>query len=141
MSLKSSVTGAESWKNSVSRKRCGHGPACCASEKLPKNGDYILAYRDPSGAPLEPKLLIDTKDKAAISEADIKKLIRDAVLRFILFHWSSTSGVSSFAIVGDQARVCCGPLNSERERALFSWRSEQAVTYEFAIRDCNRRNR
>jgi len=50
----------------------------CISEKLPRNGDFILAYRDPSGAPMEPRLLVDNKDKAAITEADIKKLIRDA---------------------------------------------------------------
>jgi hypothetical protein len=59
-------------------------PGVCASEKLPKNGDYIVSYRDQSGAPLEPRLLIDNKDKAAISESDIKKLIRDAKERRIL---------------------------------------------------------
>jgi len=48
------------------------------SEKLAKNGDYVLAYRDPSGAPLEPLILVDNKDKATISEGDIRKLIRDA---------------------------------------------------------------
>jgi len=48
------------------------------SEKLPRNGDFILAYRDPSGAPLEPCILVDNKDKATISEGDIRKLIRDA---------------------------------------------------------------
>jgi len=53
-------------------------PGMCVSEKLPRNGDYLLAFRDPAGAPLEPRLLIDNKDKAAITEADIKKLIRDA---------------------------------------------------------------
>jgi hypothetical protein len=47
------------------------------SEKLPKNGDFLLAFRDPSGAPLEPRILVDNKDKATISEADIRKLIRD----------------------------------------------------------------
>jgi hypothetical protein len=47
------------------------------SEKLPKNGDYVLAYRDPSGAPLEPCLLVDNKDKATVTEGDIRKLIRD----------------------------------------------------------------
>jgi hypothetical protein len=52
-------------------------------DKLPKNGDYLLAFRDPSGAPLEPRLLIDNKDKAAVTEADIKKLIRDAKERRI----------------------------------------------------------
>ena len=50
----------------------------CVSEKLPKNGDFILAYRDSSGAPLEPSMLVDNKDKAVIAEGDIKKLIRDA---------------------------------------------------------------
>lgn len=48
------------------------------SEKLPRSGDFILAFRDPSGAPLEPCILVDNKDKATISEGDIRKLIRDA---------------------------------------------------------------
>ena len=47
------------------------------SEKLPRNGDFILAYRDPSGAPLEPCILVDNKDKTTVSEGDMKKLIRD----------------------------------------------------------------
>jgi predicted nuclease with TOPRIM domain len=50
----------------------------CLSEKLPRNGDYVLAYRDPSGDPVEPPILVDNKDKATISEGDIRKLIRDA---------------------------------------------------------------
>jgi hypothetical protein len=53
-------------------------PGICVSEKLPRNGDFLLAFRDPSGAPLEPRLLIDNKDKAAITESDIRKLVRDA---------------------------------------------------------------
>ena len=53
-------------------------PGICVSEKLARNGDYLLAFRDPSGAPLHPPLLVDNKDKSAISEPDIKKLIRDA---------------------------------------------------------------
>ena len=48
------------------------------SDKLGKNGDYLLAYRDPSGAALEPRLLIDNKNKDAIVESDIRKLVRDA---------------------------------------------------------------
>jgi len=48
------------------------------SEKLPKNGDFLLAYRDPSGAPLEPRIVVDNKDKASITESDLRKLIRDA---------------------------------------------------------------
>jgi len=47
------------------------------SEKLPRNGDFILAYRDPSGAPTEPCILVDNKDKATVTEGDIRKLIRD----------------------------------------------------------------
>src|ERR1019366_1068357 len=53
-------------------------PGMCVSEKLPRNGDYLLSFRDPSGAPLEPRMLVDNKDKAAITEADIRKLVRDA---------------------------------------------------------------
>ncbi len=47
------------------------------SEKLARGGDYILAYSDPSGAPLEPRLIVDNKDKACVTEGDIRKLIRD----------------------------------------------------------------
>jgi phage host-nuclease inhibitor protein Gam len=47
------------------------------SEKLSKNGDFLLAFCDPSGAPLEPRILVDNKDKAVVSEGDVKKLIRD----------------------------------------------------------------
>jgi hypothetical protein len=55
----------------------------CLSEKLPKNGDFILAYRDPSGAPLEPRMLVDVKDKSLIQETDVAKLLRDAKQRSI----------------------------------------------------------
>ena len=48
------------------------------SEKLPRNGDFILTYRDASGAAVEPRIVVDNKDKAVVSEGDIKKLIRDA---------------------------------------------------------------
>jgi hypothetical protein len=58
-------------------------PGICLSEKLSRNGDFILSYRDPSGAPLEPRMLIDCKDKVAISEIDISKLVRDAQERSI----------------------------------------------------------
>ena len=53
-------------------------PGIVVSEKLPRNGDFLLAYRDPSGAPTEPRMVIDNKDKATVTEGDIKKLIRDA---------------------------------------------------------------
>ena len=48
------------------------------SEKLPKNGDFLLAFRDPSGTPLEPRMLLDNKDKATVAESDIDKVVRDA---------------------------------------------------------------
>jgi len=47
-------------------------------EKLSRNGDFILSYRDPSGKPVEPQMLIDNKDKATIAEIDLDKLVRDA---------------------------------------------------------------
>ena len=50
----------------------------CVSEKLPRNGDFILTYLDPSGASVEPRMLIDNKDKAVVAECDIDKLVRDA---------------------------------------------------------------
>jgi hypothetical protein len=55
----------------------------CVSEKLPKNGDFILAYRDPSGVPAQPKMLVDNKDKTAVGENDIDELVRDARERSI----------------------------------------------------------
>ena len=55
----------------------------CVSEKLARNGDFILAYRDASGAPVEPRMLIDNKDKAIVGENDIDKLVRDARERSI----------------------------------------------------------
>jgi hypothetical protein len=48
------------------------------SDKLGKNGDYLLAFRDRSGAAIEPRLLVDNKNKDAVTESDIRKLIRDA---------------------------------------------------------------
>ena len=39
------------------------------SEKLPKNGDYILAYRDPSGAPLEPPFSLTTRTRRLSARA------------------------------------------------------------------------
>ncbi len=53
-------------------------PGIWLSEKLKKYGDYLLAYRDPSGEPLEPKMVVDNKDKNSVTEDDVEKLIRDA---------------------------------------------------------------
>lgn len=47
-------------------------------ERVTRNGDFVLAYRDASGAPLEPRIVLDNKDKASITEGDVRKLIRDA---------------------------------------------------------------
>jgi hypothetical protein len=59
-------------------------PGISISEKLPKNGDYILAYRDPAGIALDPRILVDNKDKESlITEGDIDKLVRDARVRSI----------------------------------------------------------
>ena len=55
----------------------------CISEKLPRNGDFILSYRAPNGDPTEPKILIDCKDKLVIAESDIDKIVRDARERAI----------------------------------------------------------
>jgi hypothetical protein len=55
----------------------------CIGDKLPKNGDYILAYRDASGTALEPRMLVDNKDKAVVAESDIDKLVRDSKERSI----------------------------------------------------------
>jgi hypothetical protein len=53
------------------------------SDKLPRNGDFILAYRAPNGEPADPKILIDNKDKSTVAEGDIEKLMRDAKERSI----------------------------------------------------------
>ena len=53
------------------------------SEKLGRNGDFILSYRDPSGAAVEPRMLVDNKDKVVVGENDIDKLVRDARERSI----------------------------------------------------------
>lgn len=59
-------------------------PGIHISEKLQKNGDYILAYRDAAGTALEPRILVDNKDKESlITEGDIDKLVRDAHSRSI----------------------------------------------------------
>lgn len=48
------------------------------SDKLPRHGDFILSFRAPNGDPVEPKILIDNKDKSTVAESDIDKLVRDA---------------------------------------------------------------
>jgi hypothetical protein len=50
-------------------------------EAVTRNGDHLLAYRDAAGNPLEPKMVVDCKDKITVAETDIKKLIRDCKYR------------------------------------------------------------
>jgi hypothetical protein len=52
-------------------------------ESVSRNGDFILSYRDVSGALREPRILIDNKNKTVVAESDICKLIRDAKERHI----------------------------------------------------------
>ena len=54
-----------------------------AVERISKNGDFVLAYCDASGAALEPRFVVDNKDKSIVTEGDVKKLIRDAKERRI----------------------------------------------------------
>jgi hypothetical protein len=53
-------------------------PGIWIGEKLPRNGDYLMAFADAAGNALEPTLVVDNKDKAVVAEADIRKLVRDA---------------------------------------------------------------
>src|ERR1039458_3646496 len=53
-------------------------PGIWVGEKLPRNGDYLMAFSDAAGNALEPIMVIDNKDKSTVAEADIRKLVRDA---------------------------------------------------------------
>jgi myosin heavy subunit len=53
-------------------------PGIWVGEKLPRNGDYLMAFSDAAGNALEPIMVIDNKDKAIVAEADVRKLVRDA---------------------------------------------------------------
>jgi len=46
--------------------------------KLPRNGDFLMAFSDAAGNALEPSMVVDNKDKAIVTEADVRKLVRDA---------------------------------------------------------------
>jgi hypothetical protein len=88
-------------------EEAGSWPGICVSEKLPKNGDYILMYRDPSGAPLEPRLLLDNKDKASTTEGDIDKLVRDAKERLISVAVLVTKDESQLRHIDKEERWAC----------------------------------
>jgi len=53
-------------------------PQLWLGEKLPRNGDFLMAFSDAAGNPLEPSMVIDNKDKSIVTEADVRKLVRDA---------------------------------------------------------------
>ena len=53
-------------------------PGIRVGEKLPRNGDYLMAFADAAGNALEPSMVVDNKDKATVAEADVRKLVRDA---------------------------------------------------------------
>jgi predicted RNase H-like nuclease (RuvC/YqgF family) len=53
-------------------------PGIWVSEKLNRYGDYIIAYRDSGGNPLDPRILVDNKDNEHIIEKDVDKLAADA---------------------------------------------------------------
>jgi hypothetical protein len=59
-------------------------PGIWVGEKLPRNGDYLLAFSDAAGNALEPIMVVDNKDKATVTESDIRKLVRDARKRNLL---------------------------------------------------------
>jgi hypothetical protein len=52
-------------------------PGIWIGDKLPRYGDYLLAFRDGAGNALDPKMVVDNKDKTSVTEPDVKKLIRD----------------------------------------------------------------
>ena len=48
------------------------------SEKLPKQRRLPLGVSRSERSPLEPRMLLDNKDKATVAESDIDKVVRDA---------------------------------------------------------------
>jgi hypothetical protein len=68
------------WISLTKRER---GQGFPSAKSSPKNGDFILAYRDAERCASEPRMLVDNKDKSVISESDIDKLVRDATERSI----------------------------------------------------------
>jgi len=58
-------------------------PGIWLGEKLPRNGDYLMAFADAAGNALDPAMVVDNKDKAVIAQSDVRKLVRDAQQRNI----------------------------------------------------------
>ncbi len=53
-------------------------PGMWLGDKLPRNGDYLMAFSDAAGNALEPIFVVENKDKACLVPADIRKLVSDA---------------------------------------------------------------
>jgi hypothetical protein len=53
-------------------------PGMWLGDKLPRNGDYLMAFSDAAGNALEPIFVVENKDKACLVPADIRKLVADA---------------------------------------------------------------
>ena len=91
------------------------------SDKLPRNGDFILAYRATNGDPVEPKILIDCKDKSAVAESDIEKLVRDAKERSIRVAVAEPDiDIGNIETVLETLSTTCYFLSSEKNRYRFS---------------------
>jgi hypothetical protein len=67
----------------------------CVSEKLPRNGDFTLAYRDPSGAVLEPRLLPQLSEAVRQASADRSQTGNDNRVRLYLETGCASRGISS----------------------------------------------
>jgi len=58
-------------------------PGIWLGEKLPRNGDYLMAFADAAGNALDPAMVVDNKDKAVVAQSDVRKLVRDAKQRHL----------------------------------------------------------
>jgi hypothetical protein len=79
-------------------------PGIWVGGKLPRNGDYLMAFSDAAGNALDPLMVIDNKDKATVAEADVKKLVRDARERRLLVAVLVTREESQLRHVDRQCR-------------------------------------
>jgi hypothetical protein len=107
-------------------------PGICVGEKLSKNGDFILAYRDPSGVSREPRMLLDNKDKACVVESDLEKLVRDAKERSLSVAVLVTREESQLRQIDKEDRWGCKDgiesdrqlLETEREAVIVARRGQ-----------------
>ena len=67
-----------SWRKISFAEEARTWAGICVSEKLPGTATHAWRIATRAVRPLEPCILVDNKDKATVTEGDIKKLIRDA---------------------------------------------------------------